>query len=99
MPGGPPYRVIAERHVTDRLLHANAVWPGNGQPLELTRGSQRRALARLIAAGVIREEGDHHYYVYAPAYAARIDNRRRRMAVVLICVIVAMIGTMAALNF
>jgi hypothetical protein len=98
MPGAPPYRLIAERHVTDRLLHANAVWPGSGQPLELTRGSQRRALARLIAAGVVREEGDHRYYLYAPAFVTRVDNRRRRLLIAMICVIVAMFAALALVN-
>jgi hypothetical protein len=94
-----PYRAIAERRVTDRLMEANAVWPGSGRPLEDLRGAQQRALARLLTAGVIREEGDHHYYVYAPAYASRMSNRRRRLAMAMIGVIIAMLGTLAVVNF
>lgn len=84
-----PYRAIAERHVTDRLLLANAVWPGNGQPLEIRRGSERRALQRLVAAGVIREEGDGRYHVYAPSYAAHMAGRRQRILLVLLFVLTA----------
>jgi hypothetical protein len=90
----PPYRAIAERKITDRLLQANAVWPGSGQPLEHLHGAQTRALARLVAEGVIREEGAGHYYVYAPAYAAHMGNRRRRVMIAMICVIIAMAGGM-----
>jgi len=88
----PPYRAIAERRVTDRLLQANAVWPGSGQPLENLHAAQARALTRLIAKGVIREEGAGHYYVYAPAYAAHLASRRRRVMIAMICVIIAMSG-------
>jgi hypothetical protein len=64
------YRAIAERRVSDRLLLANAVWPGSGQPLEHLRQGHQRALKRLVAAGVIREEGDGRYYLYAPTWPA-----------------------------
>ena len=94
-----PNRVIAERRVTDRLMEANAVWPGNGRPREDLRGAQQRALARLVAAGVIREDGDRHYYIYAPAYASRMSNRRHRIVIVMIGVILAMFGTLAIVNF
>ena len=94
-----PYRAIAERRVTDRLLQANAVWPGSGQPLEQLRWPQQRALARLLTAGVIREEGDRRYYVYAPAYTARMTGRRRRMVIAMICVIIAMSAILAVVNF
>ena len=90
-----PYRAIAERRVTERLLQANAVWPGSGQTLEHLRPGHRRALQRLVADGVIREEGDGRYYLYAPAYAARLAGRRTRVIVALLCVIAAM----AALGF
>jgi len=91
-----PYRAIAERRVTERLLQANAVWPGSGQPLEPLHGVQARALSRLVAEGVIREEGAGRYYLHAPAYAAHMGNRRRRIAIALICVIVAMSGALTA---
>ena len=82
-----PYRAIAERRVADRLLRANAVWPGSGQPLENLRASHGRALRRLVAAGVIREEGAGRYYLYAPAYAAHMAGRRRRILIALAIVI------------
>ena len=90
-----PNRAIAERLVIDRLLQANAVWPGSGQPLERLRASHGRALKRLVAAGVIREEGDGPFYLYAPAYAAHMANRRKRVIIAMICVIVAMSGILA----
>jgi hypothetical protein len=88
----PPYRAIAERRVTDRLLQANAVWPGNGRAIDVHRGSERRALQRLVASGVIRAEGDGRYYVDAPAYAARMASRRRRTLIALLWVIGAALG-------
>ncbi len=94
MPGVPP-GVIAERRLTDRLLRANAVWPGNGQPLDGLRWIERRRLQRLIAAGVIREEGDGRYYLYAPAYAARMSGRRQRIVIIMLFVVAA--GLLAAL--
>ena len=92
----PPYRAIAERRLTDRLMLANAVWPGSGDTLENLPGLEQRALKRLIAAGVVREEGAGHYYLYAPAYAARRANRRRRVVIALILVIIAMSGAVLA---
>jgi hypothetical protein len=92
-----PYRAIAERRLTDRLLQTNAVWPGSGQPLEGLRPGRARALKRLVAAGVIREEGAGRYYLDAPAYAAHMANRRRRILIVLISVIVAMSGGLTAI--
>jgi hypothetical protein len=84
-----PPRVIAEYRVCQRLLQANAVWPGSGVLLENLRWLQERALARLVRAGVVREESPRHYYLYAPAYAARIHSRRQRALIAMIFVIVA----------
>lgn len=83
-----PARAIAEYHVCQRLLQANAVWAGSGQPLENLRGTEQRALDRLVRAGVIREEGPGRYYLYAPAYAARIHSRRQRALMAMIFLIV-----------
>jgi hypothetical protein len=91
----PPYRAIAERRVSDRLLQSNAVWPGSGQPLENLRWIERRALQRLLKSGVIREESAGRYYLYAPAYAARMSGRRQRLLIVMLFVIAA--GLLAAL--
>jgi hypothetical protein len=90
---GPPVRVIAERHLTERLLQTNAVSPGSGQPLEGLTWAEGRALHRLIAADVVREDGDNRYYLYAPAYAARVRSRRQRVAMLVIFIIVALAVT------
>ena len=84
-----PARAIAEYHVCQRLLQANAVWAGSGQPLENLRPSERRSLDRLVRAGVIREEGPGRFYLYAPAYAARIHARRQRVLMAMIFLVVA----------
>lgn len=89
-----PYRAIAERRVCDRLLTLNAVWPGSGQPLEGLRWSQQRALHRLVASGAIREEGAGSYYLHAPAYAAHMAWRRKRILIALLVVMIAMMVTM-----
>jgi hypothetical protein len=95
----PPYRAIAERRVTNRLLEANAVWPGSGQPLEPARAIERRALQRLVASGVIREEGQGHYYLYAPAYAAHLEGRRKRTLLAMIFILIAVgLGTAVSLG-
>ena len=93
-----PARAIAEYHVCQRLLQANAVWPGSGVLLENLRGSHERSLARLVRAGVIREEAPRHYYLYAPAYAARIHARRQRklMAFLFLVVVAALLITVFA---
>jgi hypothetical protein len=88
-----PYRAIAERRLTDRLMHANAVSPGSGQPLDALRWSERRVLPRLLAADVVREEAPGRYYLYVPAYVARKNHRRQRLAIGLIFVIVALAVT------
>jgi hypothetical protein len=94
-----PYRVVAERRVTERLLQMNAVSPGSGQPLADLRGSDGRALRRLAASGVIRDEGAGRYYVYAPAYAAMRGHRRQRLILVLLFVALAMTLTAIAARF
>jgi hypothetical protein len=89
MVAGPPVRVVAERHVTDRLLQTNAVWPGSGQPLEGLTWAEGRALQRLTAADVVREDGDKRFYLYAPAYAAHTRARRQRLKLALLFVVAA----------
>jgi hypothetical protein len=86
-----PARAIAEYHVCQRLLQANAVWPGSGQPLENLRATEGRALNRLVRAGVIRDEGQSRYYLYAPAYAARIDARRQRKLMAMLFLVIAVL--------
>ncbi len=93
MPGAVPARLIAERHISDRLMQANAVWPGSGQPLDALRWSERRALSRLLAADVVREEAPGRYYLYVPAYVARKNHRRQRLAIALIFVAIALAVT------
>jgi hypothetical protein len=89
-----PYRAIAERRLTNRLLQMNAVWPGSGQPLDDLRFIERRALQRLVASDVIRDEGAGRYYLYAPAYAARNASRRQRAMIAMIVVLI--LGMLAA---
>jgi hypothetical protein len=91
-----PYRVVAERRVTERLFQTNAVWPGHGQPLADLRGGDRRALRRLLASGVVRDEGAGSYYVFAPAYAAMRGHRRQRLILVLLFVVLALALTAIA---
>jgi hypothetical protein len=93
MVGVPPVRVIAERHVTDRLLQTNAVSPGSGQPLEGLTWAEGRALQRLIAADVVHEDGDKRFYLYAPAYAAHTRARRQRLTLALLFVVAALVLT------
>jgi hypothetical protein len=95
MPGAVPVRVIAERHITDRLMQANAVSPGSGKPLDGLRWSERRALARLVAADVVRREAPDRYYLYAPAYVARRIHRRQRATIALLFVAIALAVTAA----
>ena len=92
-----PARAIAEYHVCLRLLQANAVSAGSGPPLENLRPSEQRSLDRLVRAGVMREEGQGRYYLYAPAYAARIHARRqRKLMATLVLVVAALLITVFA---
>jgi hypothetical protein len=95
MPGAAPVRVIAERHVTDRLMQANAVWPGSGRPLDGLRWSERRALSRLLEADVVRRDAPDRYYLYVPAYVARRTHRRQRAMIALVFVAIALAVTAA----
>jgi hypothetical protein len=92
-----PYRFIAERRVCERLLQANAVFPGGGRQLGHLRASEQRALRRLVESGVIRDEGDGRYYLYAPAYVALRRHRRQRILLALLFAVVALaLTTMAS---
>jgi predicted transcriptional regulator len=92
-----PYRFIAERRVCERLLQANAVCPGSGRQLGDLRASEQRALRRLIESGVIRDEGEGRYYLYAPAYVAMRRHRRQRILLALLFAILALaLTTMAS---
>ncbi len=94
-----PYRIVAERRVCERLLQTNAVWPGSGRPLDNLRGTEQRALRRLVASGVIRDESDGRYYLYAPAYVALRGHRRQRIFLVLLFIILALALTTLASRF
>jgi hypothetical protein len=88
--------LIAERRVCERLLQANAVWAGSGRTLDDLRGSEQRALRRLVASGVIRDDGAGRYYLYAPAYVALRGHRRQRLLLALVFVLLALALTTLA---
>ncbi len=90
------YRFVAERRVCERLLRANAVWPGSGRQLDNLRAGERRALRRLVESGVIRDEGEGRFYLYAPAYVALRSHRRQRILLVLLFAILALALTTLA---
>ena len=90
------YRLVAERHVSDRLMQANAVWPGSGQPLDALR--ERAARASPPA------RGGRRYARRRPAAttstrrptSALQGHRRQRMVLVLLFVILALALTTLA---
>jgi hypothetical protein len=90
-----PYGLIAERRLIERLLKADAVGAGAAQPLENLRWTEDRRLRRLISVGVVREAAAGRYYLDAPALAARMANRRKRLLVVMLLVAIALMVAFA----
>ena len=87
MPAVLPYGAIAERRLIERLLAADAVRADSAQPLERLRAIEERRLRRLTSEGVIRAAAGDRYYLYAPALAGRMANRRYRLLAVAIVAI------------
>jgi hypothetical protein len=86
-----PAGAIAERRLIMRLLRAGAVSADTAAPLDGLRWIQARRLARLLAAGVVREAAPQRYYLEAPALADRLTARRRR-ALFLMLIVLALFG-------
>jgi hypothetical protein len=91
-----PHRFIAERRLCERLLQANAVWPGDSRQLGDLGAGEQRALRRLIESGVIRNAGEGRYSLYAPAYVALRRHRRQRILLALLFLVLALTLTILA---
>jgi hypothetical protein len=99
MPGAAPYGAIAERRLIERLLKADAVGAGSAQSLENLRAIEERRLRRLISVGVVREAAAGRYYLYAPALAAHMANRRVRVLVFMFIVVMLALAMVAFTTF
>lgn len=92
----PPI-IHAERRVVRALRNAGAERSDAAQPLDASRPIDRRALARLAAAGAVRENGPERYWLDSAAYGA-YRARRRRTAFVAIGIVLAAMALLAALG-
>lgn len=77
-----PARAIAERRVAEHFLREDAVRPDSAIDYEPGRLVRVRAVARLKDLGVLRPGQGGRYYLDAPAWIERRDERRKRIAVI-----------------
>ncbi|MGN6500734.1 MAG: hypothetical protein ACTHKM_11380 [Tsuneonella sp.] len=77
-----PARAIAERRVAEHFLRENAVRPDSAIDYEPGRLVRARAFARLKDLGVLRAGQGGRFYLDAPAWLERRDERRKRIAVI-----------------
>ena len=78
----PPARAVAERRVAEHFLRLDAVRPDSAIEYDPGRLIRARAFARLQQRGVVRQGLAGRWYLNAPAWIARRDERRKRMAVI-----------------
>lgn len=85
----PPAAVIAERRIARRLRHRGAVTPETAIFYEPSQFVRKRALARLIDAGVVKSAGPRLYLDEVMWAARRARQRRRALGILLIGAAVA----------
>ena len=74
---------VALRRVTSHLMSNNAVSPETAAHFAPDRPLQRRMLARLVHRGVIVETAPDRYYIDIPAYDRWRRGLRRRLALLM----------------
>ena len=74
---------VALRRVISHLMSNNAVSPESAVYFTPDRPLQRRMLARLVRRGVIVETAPDRYYLDVPAYDRWRRGLRRRLALVM----------------
>ena len=90
-----PARAIAERRIAEYFLQQDAVRPAGAIEYAPTRQVRARAFARLKDAHVIRQGSGDRWYLDAPAWIARREERRKR--VLLVAAAGVAIGAIAAI--
>ena len=90
-----PARAIAERRVAEHFLRENAVRPDGAIDYAPERLVRARAFERLKDLGVLREGQGGLFYLDAPAWIERRDQRRKRIAVIAAAAVA--IGTLASI--
>ena len=83
---------VAQRRVVSHLMSNNAVSPETAVHYIPERALQRRMLARLIRREVIVETGPDRYYLDIPAYDRWRRSLRRRIALLMGGVGLAVLG-------
>ena len=74
---------VALRRVTSHLMSNNAVSPERAVYFSPDRPIQQRMLARLVRRGVVVETAPDRYYLDVPAYDRWRRGLRRRLALVM----------------
>lgn len=73
-----PVTAKAARRITRELMASGADGPATAQPLDRLSFARRRALERLLRAGVVRDAGGGRYWLdgatYEQWHAARINR-------------------------
>ncbi|MCX7356898.1 MAG: hypothetical protein NT015_01930 [Alphaproteobacteria bacterium] len=82
-------RMRKEREIVATLLERGALSPSSAVPLGATTGLGGGALRSLIRNGAVVESGSASYYLDQDAYGKMRSQRRLRIALVLIAVLVA----------
>ena len=77
-----PARAIAERRVAEHFLRENAVRADGAIDYAPERLVRARAFERLKNLGVLREGQGGRFFLDAPAWIERRDQRRKRIAVI-----------------
>ncbi|WP_126174842.1 hypothetical protein [Tsuneonella rigui] len=90
-----PARAIAERRVAEHFLREDAVRPDGAIDYAPERLVRARAFERLKDLGVLREGQGGRYYLDAPAWIERRDERRKRIAV--IAAVAVAVGAVASI--
>ena len=87
-----PVAAKAARSVTRALLASGADRPETAQPLDALSFPRRRALERLLRAGVVREADGGRYWLDGAAYERWRAARLGRVMWVLLVVAAAMVA-------
>lgn len=90
-----PARAIAERRVAEHFLRENAVRSDSAIDYAPGPLARARAFERLKGLGVLREGQGGRFYLDAPAWIERRDERRKRIAV--IAAVAVAVGAVASI--
>ncbi|MBY0519128.1 MAG: hypothetical protein K2P79_01745 [Sphingomonas sp.] len=86
----------ARRDVISHFMAANAVSPELAVPFATDRRIERRAFDRFAAAKVLLPTPDGRYYLDVPTWDAYSKQQRRRIAILLVGLVLATVVAVVA---